>query len=286
LGYLSLNQRLANDEVLAVAYQYTIGDQVYQVGEFGTDGVDATNVDTSGVPSSKALLLKMLKGNLVVVEEPVWDLMMKNIYQIQGGYQLQQEDFKLNILYTDPSPLNYITQAGVDPLPTNVADTPLLKVFNVDKLNYTNDPQDGGDGFFDFIPGTTIDPQKGRIIFTTVEPFGKHLFEKLRTNGSEDYDGGIYNSNQTKYVFRNLYKSTQAGALQESAKNKFQLRGRFKSAGGDGISIGAFNVPQGSVVVTAGGRTLVEGVDYTVNYQLGKVQIIDPSLQAYRIKYV
>ncbi len=280
LGYVSLNQKLANDEVLAVAYQYTRGDQVFQVGEFGTDGVDATNVNTAGVPSSQALVLKMLKGNLVVVDEPVWDLMMKNIYQIPGGYQLQQEDFKLNILYTDPSPLNYISQSGSDPLPSNVADTPLLKVFKVDQLNYTNDPQAGGDGFFDFIPGLTIDPQKGRIIFSTVEPFGKHLFEKLRTNGSEDYDGGIYNSNQSKYVFRNLYKSTQAGALQESAKNKFQLKGRFKSAGGDGISIGAFNVPQGSVVVTAGGRTLIEGVDYTVNYQLGKVQIMDPSLQA------
>lgn len=280
LGYVSLNQKLTNDEVLAVAYQYTIGDQVYQVGEFGTDGVDATNVDSGGIPSSQALLLKMLKSNLVVVTEPAWDLMMKNIYQIVGGYQLQQEDFKFNILYTDPSPLNYITEAGVDPLPANVEETPLLKVFNVDKLNYTNDPQEGGDGFFDFIPGLTVDTQKGRIIFTTVEPFGKHLFEKLRLNASEDYDGTIYNSNQTKYVFRNLYKTTQAAALQESAKNKFQLKGRFKSMGGDGISIGAFNVPQGSVVVTAGGRVLIEGVDYTVNYQLGKVQIIDPSLQA------
>jgi len=280
LGYISLNQKLTNDEVLAVAYQYTIGDQVYQVGEFGTDGVDATNVDAGGIPSSQALLLKMLKSNLVVVTEPAWDLMMKNIYQIVGGYQLQQEDFKFNILYTDPSPLNYITEASPDPLPADVEETPLLKVFNVDKLNYTNDPQEGGDGFFDFIPGLTVDTQKGRIIFTTVEPFGKHLFEKLRLNPAEDYDGAIYNSNQTKYVFRNLYKSTQAAALQESAKNKFQLKGRFKSMGGDGISIGAFNVPQGSVVVTAGGRVLIEGVDYTVNYQLGKVQIIDPSLQA------
>ena len=156
-----------------------MGDQVYQVGEFGTDGVDATNVDSGGIPSSQALLLKMLKSNLVVVTEPAWDLMMKNIYQIQGGYQLQQEDFKFNILYTDPSPLNYITEAGVDPLPADVEETPLLKVFNVDKLNYTNDPQEGGDGFFDFIPGLTVDTQKGRIIFTTVEPFGKHLFEKL-----------------------------------------------------------------------------------------------------------
>ncbi len=100
LGYISLNQRLTNDEVLAVSYQYTIGGQVYQVGEFGADGVDATNVDAVGVPTSQALLLKMLKSNFVVVTEPAWNLMMKNIYQT-GGYQLEQEDFKLNILYTN-----------------------------------------------------------------------------------------------------------------------------------------------------------------------------------------
>ncbi|MQP25323.1 cell surface protein SprA [Flavobacterium sp. LMO8] len=291
LGYISLNQRLANDEVLAVAYQYTIGDQVYQVGEFGTDGVDATNVDTSGVPSSQALILKLLKSNLTIDKYqvggvgpyftmPTWNIMMKNIYQIPGAYQLQQEDFKLNILYTDPSPLNYITQSGTDLLPADVTDTPLLKVFDLDKLNYTNDPQEGGDGFFDFYQGLTVDAQKGRIIFLKVEPFGKHLFNKLDlTSLAENYDDPLtYNSNQSKYVFRNLYKTTQAAALQESAKNKFQLKGRFKSLGNDGISIGAFNVPQGSVVVTAGGRVLVEGIDYTVNYQMGKVNILDPSL--------
>ncbi|WP_394331850.1 T9SS outer membrane translocon Sov/SprA [Flavobacterium sasangense] len=291
LGYISLNQRLANDEVLAVAYQYTVGDQVYQVGEFGTDGVDATNVDASGVPSSQALILKLLKSNLTIDKYqvggsgpyftmPTWNIMMKNIYQIPGGAQLQQDDFKLNILYTDPSPLNYITQAGTDPLPADVVETPLLKVFDLDKLNFTNDPQEGGDGFFDFYPGLTVDAQKGRIIFLKVEPFGKHLFNKLDVSTlAENYDDPLtYNSNQAKYVFRNLYKTTQAAALQESAKNKFQLKGRFKSMGGDGISIGAFNVPQGSVVVTAGGRVLVEGVDYTVNYQMGKVNILDPSL--------
>ncbi len=290
LGYISLNQRLANDEVLAVAYQYTIGSDVYQVGEFGTDGVDATSVG-GGVPNSQALVLKLLKSNLTINEYtlsgidytmPTWNLMMKNIYQIPGGFQLQQEDFRLNILYTDPSPLNYITQAGIDPLPAGVNQTTLLKVFDLDKLNFTNDPQEGGDGFFDFYPGLTVDTQRGRIIFTKVEPFGKHLFEKLDVPALvENYDDPLtYNSNQTKYVFRSLYKDTQAAALQESAKNKFQLKGRFKSMGGDGISIGAFNVPQGSVVVTAGGRVLVEGVDYTVNYQMGKVNILDPSLQA------
>jgi len=293
LGYISLNQRLSNDEVLAVSYQYTIGDEVYQVGEFGTDGVDATQVDNStgiATPSSQSLILKMLKGTLVNVNKPAWDLMMKNIYQIPGGYQLESEDFKFNILYTDPSPLNYITPVGSTPfpdennpnlnLPYTVTSTPLIKVFNLDKLNYTNDPQQGGDGFFDFIPGITVDAQYGRIIFTNVEPFGELLFDKLRLSPSEDYDGGIYNANQTKYVFRNLYKQTQAAALQESEKNKFQLKGRYKSTSGDGIPIGAFNVPQGSVVVTAGGRVLVEGIDYTVNYQLGRVYITDTSLLA------
>jgi cell surface protein SprA len=297
LGYISLNQKLNNDEVLAVAYQYTVGDDVYQVGEFGTDGVDATIVDQGSDGninniSTQTLILKMLKSNLVNVNEPVWDLMMKNVYQIPNASQLAQEDFRFNILYTDPSPVNTIFPVpGTDfPPPTfetdpdnSVTDTPLLKVFNVDRLNYTNDPQFGGDGFFDFIPGLTVDAQNGRIIFTTVEPFGEHLFEKLRLQPTETYidnNETSYNANQRKYVFQKLYKSTQADALQDSQKNKFQLNGTYKSTGGNGIPLGAFNVPQGSVVVTAGGRTLVEGQDYTVNYQMGTVQILDPSLAA------
>ncbi|RZJ74123.1 MAG: cell surface protein SprA, partial [Flavobacterium sp.] len=299
LGYISLNQRLANDEVLAVAYQYTIGDEIFQVGEFGTDGVDATvvggeagNEQNPTTVSTKSLILKMLKSSLINVEEPVFDLMMKNVYQIPGAYQLSQEDFRFNILYTDPSPLNYITPAPASPgapavpLPEGVADTPLLRVFNVDRLNYTNDPQEGGDGFFDFVPNLTIDAQNGRIFFTTVEPFGEFLYDKLSTdaiplnNYDSDASEATFNANQRRYVYRSMYKSTQADALQDSQKNKFLLRGRFKSTGGDGISLNAFNVPQGSVVVTAGGRVLVEGVDYTVNYQLGRVQITDPSLQA------
>jgi cell surface protein SprA len=284
LGYISLQQRLANDEVLAVAYQYTIGDKVYQVGEFGSDGVDATVVTGTNQSNqaiiTQSLILKMLKSNLTNVKNPVWNLMMKNIYQIPGAYQVKQEDFRFNILYTDPSPLNYINIVPPLPSPDLVTSTPLLKVFNLDKLNYNNDPQTGGDGFFDFMPGLTIDAQNGRIIFTTKEPFGELLFSKL-SNGGENYnDVNSYNLNQKKYVFRNMYRNTQSGALQDSDKNKFLLRGKYKSTGGDGIPIGAFNVPRGSVVVTAGGRILVEGIDYSVNYQLGRVQILDPSLQA------
>ncbi len=288
LGYISLNQRLNNDEVLAVAFQYTVGGRVFQVGEFANDGVDATVGNNTGndtqIGSSQSLVVKMLKSPIVNVALPIWDLMMKNIYST-GAFRLEQNDFRLNILYSNPSPINYITAAegSTVPLPDDVEQTTLLKVFNLDRLNPNNDPVQGGDGFFDYVPGITVDTENGRIIFTTIEPFGLHLFDKLDNGpaGANYTNPDSYNPNQAEYVFRDLYTQTKVIAEQRSAdKNYFQLKGRYKASGQDGIPLGAFNVPQGSVTVTAGGRVLQEGVDYTVNYQLGRVNILDESLLA------
>ena len=305
LGYISLNQRLLNDEVLAVAFQYTRGGEVYQVGEFANDGVDATQVSegTTGnqVVNNQSLVLKMLKSAVTSVDQPIWDLMMKNIYDT-GAFQLSQEDFRLNIFYTEASPVNYIRPVEGTTFPlynnntpldpnddTEIQETPLIRLFHLDRLNSNNDPQEGGDGFFDYVtnPQITIIPQNGKIIFTKVEPFGRYLFDVLDNDGNPnnnatDYEQDIYtNENQEKYVYDLLYKSTKTQALDEAEKNKFQIKGRFKSSGGDGgIPIGAFNVPRGSVRVTAGGRVLVEGIDYTVNYQLGRVEILDEALKA------
>ncbi|MFV8226300.1 cell surface protein SprA [Christiangramia aquimixticola] len=290
LGYISLNQRLSNDEVLGVAFQYTINGEVYQVGEFANDGVNANSEAGNDPPetgtntrASQNLVVKMLKSTITNVNEPVWDLMMKNIYSL-GAYQLEREDFRMNILYTDPQPLNYIKPVEGTTLPGDVSETPLLRVFRLDQLNTNNDPINGGDGFFDYVPQLTIDPQNGNIIFTSVEPFGKHLFDKLDENpnaGGEDYDlQETWNPNQKKYVFRAMYRTTKTQAEQvEADKNKFQLKGRYKSAEIEGIPIG-FNLPPGSVTVTAGGRILQEGVDYVVNYELGRVQILDEALLA------
>lgn len=293
LGYISLNQRLSNDEVLGVAFQYTINGEVFQVGEFANDGVNATNdpgteEPTTGTNSraSQNLVVKLLKSTITNVQEPIWDLMMKNIYSL-NAYQLEREDFRMNILYTDPQPLNYIKPVEGTTLPADVNETPLLRVFRLDELNTNNDPINDGDGFFDYVQQITIDPQNGNIIFTTVEPFGEHLFRKLDENpnaGSEDYNiPETWNPNQEKYVFRAMYRTTKTQAEQEEAdKNKFQLKGRYKSAEVEGIPIG-FNLPPGSVTVTAGGRILQEGVDYVVNYELGRVQILDEGLLASNI---
>ena len=245
LGYISLNQRLLNDEVLAVAYQYTVGGQVFQVGEFANDGVDATDVSIDGgtgnqVVNNNNLVLKMLKSAITNVEEPIWDLMMKNVYDT-GAFQLSQEDFKLNIFYTEASPLNYISPAVVNdvevPFPPfdnntpfnpnddqEIIDTPLLRLFHLDRLNFNNDPQENGDGFFDFVPGQTVISHKtGKLylqsrtvwslsfdVLTQLEELV--LLIQIMNNESS------YNDNQQKYVYDVLYKSNKNSCFRSKQK--------------------------------------------------------------------
>ena len=254
LGFITLNQALNQDEVLAVAFQYTMNGRIYQVGEFSNDGINAP----------QTLVTKMLKSAILNVKTPIWDLMMKNVYSL-NAYQLNQEDFRLHVLY-----MNDETGVPIPFLPKgNLNDQLLIRVMDVDKLNNNNDPVPGGDGFFDFIPNRTIFPQNGRIIFPVLEPFGSNLTNKL--NDPQDRE---------RYVFQELYDSTRFKAQNQTQLNKFLLRGQYKSAGGSEIPLGAYNVPQGSVRVTAGGTMLTENVDYTVDYTLGRVKIINDGILA------
>lgn len=252
LGYISLNTALQADEVLAVAYQYSYRGEMKTVGELSTQGIDAP----------QTLIVKMLKGTTFSPKINTWDLMMKNIYSI-GAYQVNQEDFKLNVVYTNDSTgsdINYFPEGDA-----SLKGQMLIRMLNLDNLNSNLDPSP--DGVFDYIDGITINSSNGRIIFPMVEPFGSYLENKLNDTQLSE-----------KYAFHNLYDSTQTVSTQTAEKNKFKLKGSYKSSSSSEISLNAMNIPQGSVVVTAGGIKLVENVDYTVDYNLGKIKIINSGL--------
>lgn len=254
LGYISLNQPLNNDEVLAVAYQYTGADGIlHQVGEFSTD-----------VQAPDALMLKLLKSTGLDVKKPNWNWMMKNIYSI-GGFGISQEKFVLNALYRDVEKGTLINFIPDPSLPVGVKETPLLKVFNLDRLNPNNDQQP--DGFFDYIEGVTMQSQNGRIIFPVREPFGKFLRDKIGPGPNAD-----------KYAFDSLYTTIQPLAKLYTERNRFYLGGEFQSSASSEIQLNALNIEPGSVTVTAGGQLLTENVDYTVDYTLGRVKIINTGL--------
>jgi cell surface protein SprA len=250
LGYISLNTALNTDEVLAVAFEYTLNGQVYKVGEFSTDGVTAP----------QSLILKLLKGTTLSPKYPAWDLMMKNIYSLGSG-RLESGNFQLNILYEDDktgNSINYLPEG-------RTSDKILLQVLGLDNLNAQQDHI--SDGYFDFIDGITINVSRGKVIFPVTEPFGSYLRSQIGDDLIAD-----------KYVFQELYDSTQTTARQMAERNKFRMTGQYTSESGSEIRLNATNIPAGSIIVTAGGVTLNENIDYTVDYNMGVVTIINSAL--------
>jgi cell surface protein SprA len=260
LGYISLNTALNADEILAVSYEFTVNGTTYKVGELSNDGIADPQV----------LIVKLLKGtSLSPKYPPTWNLMMKNAYAI-GAFQITPEDFELEVLYYDDktgTAMPYLKEG-------KIKNQLLLRVMNLDRLNSQGDPKP--DGVFDYYEGVTVYSSNGRIFFPSNEPFGKFLRDKITGTGT-DYDSEL-DQVADNYVFEELYEQTQTVARQQAEKNKFQLTGRYKSSSSNEIMLNAMNVPRGSVTVTAGGQQLREGADFTVDYTLGRVKIINQGI--------
>lgn len=266
LGFISLNQTLQANDVLAVAYQYSYNGRIYQVGEFSQDvPPDTTTGNYAG--TQKVLFVKLLKATAPNTTLPIWDLMMKNIYSLRtpgGSYlvNIQPDGFRLNVLYDEPGKgsKRYLPEG-------DKTGIPLISVLNLDRLNSQNDPYP--DGAFDYVEGYTINAANGLVIFPLLEPFGRDLDSLAFRNSS---------TISKNYVYSQLYDTIKAVAQTFSNLNRYEISGTAKGQAGSDISLNALNVPQGSVVVTAGGQTLKENIDYTVDYQAGTVRIINQAI--------
>ena len=259
LGYISLAQGLEGARICGVAFQYSVGGgNPIQVGEFSSD---VPAIGTGNVP--QVLFVKMLKGPATRPDLPIWKLMMKNIYSL-NSYQISPQDFKMQVIFEDNRSgayLNYIPE----PSDKNIDGIPLIRVLGMDKLNSQQEPKP--DGNFDYLEGVTVNSSSGRIIFPVVEPFGRSLRKRFK-----DSTVGA------RYTYDSLYRSIPAIAIQQADRNKFSLRGTYSSSSGADINLNAINVPPGSVHVYAGGTELKENTDYTVDYGIGRVKIINPGI--------
>jgi cell surface protein SprA len=256
VGFLSLSQPLQADEVLAVAYQYSYNGRIYQVGEFSQD---VPPDSSSG--NQKVLFLKLLKATSQRPNLPIWQLMMKNVYSVGFG-TLDQQDFQLNLLYQQPGlgAKRYLPFGDIN------LGTPILTLVNLDRLNNQGDPQP--DGVFDFVPGYTVLPQYSRIIFPFLQPFGRDIAPKVFTDTTVAKDSLYYP----------LYDSIKVVAQQQFPNlDRFVIQGSAKTSATSDISIG-YNIPPGSVTVSAGGQVLHENIDYTINYDLGTIKVINQTI--------
>ncbi|MDX1911895.1 MAG: cell surface protein SprA [Saprospiraceae bacterium] len=271
LGFLSINLNVQPDQVVGIALEYTYNGQPYKIGEFSSDVPKKSSIDTL---KTNVLFLKMLKSTTANVRFPIWDLMMKNVYAV-GTANVDPQEFRFDIFYEDPGKGQKRFLDG-DIVPPSLRARPLLQVFNLDNLNLQGDP--GADGIFDFVPGITINLRSGRIMFPVLEPFGSDLLEKIEEANGQPLTQAEITNLRSKLIYQQLYDSTTFVAREFQQLNRFMLRGSYKSSTSSEISLGTFNLPPGSVRVTAGGAQLREGVDYTIDYNIGKVRIINDAI--------
>ncbi len=264
LGFISLNIRLKPNQVLGVAYDYYYTfncDTLYQVGELSEESTISDVSETGEIESESVIYVKMLKSSNQKVSHPTWDLMMKNVYALRTN-QLNPDDFTFDIFYEDDFSDGSLKKF----LPIEEAESlPLLNMFNLDRLNSQNDPQP--DGVFDFVPGVTVIPRNGSIIFPKLEPFGEGLDVLL--------DLGVTEEEIKRFKFESLYDEPIIVAREQLELNKFVMVGEYKSSVSSEIALGAWNLPQGSLRVRAGSQLLIEGVDYEVDYGSGRLRILN-----------
>ena len=251
LGYVSLKTTLQTDQVLAVAFEYTLGGQTYQVGEFATDNTN----------TAEALFVKSLKNTNNNPQMGNWRLMMKNVYYLASS--VEKTKFRLDVKYQSDTTGVYLTYI---PEPSS-KDKTLIKLMGCDRLDNNNKIR--SNGYFDYVEGYTV--SNGRVFFPSAEPFGEALRQQL-------IQSGVSADRAEAYAFTELYDTTKTAAKQVAEKDKFVLMGQYKGSAANVISLGAYNVPQGSVVVTAGGVVLSEGSDYSVDYAAGEVTILNQSI--------
>ncbi|WP_228350288.1 cell surface protein SprA [Rhodocaloribacter litoris] len=268
LGFISLRQRLLENEALAVSFRYIANGRSVQVGDFstGTGG-------SGGGQNEDKLVLKLLRP--VQLRQPapetgfnpaVWYLQLRNIYRFPGS-GINPNEFNLQIFYEPPGKTASKTLPGVGGQAT------LLQLLGLDRLNTDQAPRP--DDQFDYLVNYTIDPGNGRLIFPFLEPFGGRLERLIEQGGGSEQEK---QEARNLFVFSSLYRQKKENARRDTQHDVYRIRGSYRGAVQAFYDLRAYaGLVPGSVRVTSGGTPLNEGTDFVVDYQGGTLTITNPA---------
>ncbi len=254
LGYISLNRSLQTDQAIAACYELPSGP----VGNFSAQDQD----------KNLKLIMKLVRPRrLDPSMRQAWDQMLKNIYQL-GGRGIKKEGFQLGVEYLPPSGTAEQTIAD--------GRVNIMEMLRLDRFDETG--AENPDNTFDYLPGITVDAERGELIFPMLEPFADNIREyflenpdnSLPTNPSEAL------ALAKQYTIDEVYDTTYNGAVN-SPNNRFVIKGNIVSSVASTYNLG-FNVVEGSVEVIVDGERKLPNVHYTVDYLTGQVVIKDQSL--------
>lgn len=223
--------------------------------EFLRDGV----IHTIGDKTGDSLQLQLLANLWEPVDDPLWVAEWKNVYDcgIRGNdYDNLTLDIYRGNRGTETSGLN----------PNSQGDIPYLQLLGLDRTNRSGD-SDTPDGRIDD-NSAILDLVTGLLIFPDRRPFDTDVGYAVLNPGAL-LDPRV----------PTLYDSTDDAEKQAASEYYIEVtvRARHTTA-----TLEHANLIPGSESVTFNGRRLSRGTDYTIDYEIGQIQllaeeILDPS---------
>ncbi|RMF07291.1 MAG: cell surface protein SprA, partial [Candidatus Neomarinimicrobiota bacterium] len=234
LGYVRMNISVNND-ILGCTYDlvdYTTGDTVFSVGHGIT-------------PTDSTLSLLMLKTANPHPNDPNWDLMFKNVYDL-GTTNINREGFAVRIVNNRSTPESDRDRQGVA----------YLTQFGLDSLD--NNGQNRPDEIVDMDNGNIVNLVNGELHFPTYYPFA--LADSLK--------GGTANPSLVQDLGSGvMYTSSNINDIREDSR--FTIEADYTNQSST-ISLG-FMLVEGSEEIRVNGELLQRGVDYQIDYFTGTI---------------
>jgi hypothetical protein len=204
---------------------------------------------------------------------PVRELELKNIYYL-GGFGIDPKSFKLAIQFrqgepptTDQDGIPFIEMAGVDDWNEQNAQPVSGHDGAVDRTGFNGQTR----GWVDYANGTIMFPDPRpfapRVTGASVRPF--EVFIDQRLNRRRRFEGADESTNPPNPAAYDLYKPLTTDAIWQGVTEFAASR-----TGGTGdITLGRGNVLDNSEAVTVNGERWVRDRDYTIDYDLGRIQL-------------
>jgi len=257
LGYIIMNRPVRNGEILALGYTTESGKEVGQL---------FPKSYSSPADSLEPFILKLIRTDNPLPSDAGWDLEWRNVYYM-GKDNVKKEGFEMQIVDNktpERSPIQ----------PTN--QKTFLEIFGFDRADPSGAPVP--DNVVDVENVYLFDWSRGHIIFPGKRPF----------DPPKDPFTGQSSGLDSQYRVPAIYDTMFVNLSERAGISSFDIEIGFTDQGST-VSLGVFNVIEGSEEVYLNGQPLARGVDYDIDYAIGQVTILNSTAmtqgQELEIKY-
>ncbi|MEX2281484.1 MAG: hypothetical protein WEE89_03235 [Gemmatimonadota bacterium] len=259
--WIMLRARLRDDEQLAISYVTEGGDTI---GTFNAEGVPPN--------ATQKPRLRLLRGAISTHQpgSPTWDYEMHQVYRLDSSSDVDPGSIDLKISLGELS-------GGRTSRDVMGAPVSLLRLFGldedapVDQLDLAQIYQPGRDAFGGSSQSTRSGLSGTYVIFPTLRPF-KHPAPVPSANLDQTAVTQALGADANAPIYDHADPVVRdgAGRFRLNFNYRLKVEGQVST-----FSLGALGIREGSERLYIGERQLQQGLDYTIDYDIGTVTLND-----------